>query len=248
MFGATAITGITPNPLASSATPDILDDILFSLGNDRDQVMLNRSTSLTAATALTDVLTGTTEIPTIQANSLIISNVTEDGDLVLAVNDGGISKSLHIEGATGTLRVPNTILPQATGGLGKDSGTTFDYFRCTGGVLGQGNQAAIEVGIYVTGADSGTHDINIGIDGGNQLQVRATGNGSGGITTPLITASADFHMASAKKIIGDGTGANGIVLKNPKNTTASALSGTQLDVEIDIGGTPYHFTVYPTKA
>jgi len=26
------------------------------------------------------------------------------------------------------------------------------------------------------------------------------------------------------------------------------LSGTQLDVEIDIGGTPYHFTVYPTKA
>jgi hypothetical protein len=26
------------------------------------------------------------------------------------------------------------------------------------------------------------------------------------------------------------------------------LSGTQLDIEIDIGGTPYYFTVYPTKA
>lgn len=58
----------------------------------------------------------------------------------------------------------------------------------------------------------------------------------------------DFTLASAKSIIGAGTGANGIVLKNLKNTTASALSGTQLDVEIDIGGTPYHFTVYPTKA
>lgn len=45
-----------------------------------------------------------------------------------------------------------------------------------------------------------------------------------------------------------GTGANGIVITNPKNAAASALSGTQLDVEIDIGGAAYHFTVYPTKA
>lgn len=46
----------------------------------------------------------------------------------------------------------------------------------------------------------------------------------------------------------NGTGAAGIILTNPKNAAASALSGTQLDVEIDIGGTPYHFTAYPTKA
>lgn len=45
-----------------------------------------------------------------------------------------------------------------------------------------------------------------------------------------------------------GTGANGGVMKNLKNAAASALSGTQKDIEIDIGGTPYYFTVYPTKA
>ncbi len=54
--------------------------------------------------------------------------------------------------------------------------------------------------------------------------------------------------ANVPRVGTAGTGANGIILTNPKNAVASALSGTQLDVEIDIGGTPYHFTVYPTKA
>lgn len=38
------------------------------------------------------------------------------------------------------------------------------------------------------------------------------------------------------------------IIKNPKNSAATALSGTQKDIEIDIGGVPYYFTVYPTKA
>ncbi len=38
-----------------------------------------------------------------------------------------------------------------------------------------------------------------------------------------------------------------ITLKDLKNSAASSLSGTQKDIEIDIGGTPYYFTVYPTK-
>lgn len=58
----------------------------------------------------------------------------------------------------------------------------------------------------------------------------------------------DVDLASGAVIAGLGTGANGIVLKNLKNAAASTLSGTQLDVEINIGGTPYYFTVYPTKA
>jgi len=45
-----------------------------------------------------------------------------------------------------------------------------------------------------------------------------------------------------------GLGMNNTVIKDMKNAAASALSGTQKDIEIDIGGTPYYFTVYPTKA
>jgi hypothetical protein len=37
-------------------------------------------------------------------------------------------------------------------------------------------------------------------------------------------------------------------IKDPKNHAASVLWGTKKLVEIDIGGTPYYFEVYPTKA
>lgn len=63
-----------------------------------------------------------------------------------------------------------------------------------------------------------------------------------------IQADGDIDIASAGVVAGLGTGANGFKLKNLKNAAASALSGTQLDIEVDIGGTPYYFTVYPTKA
>ena len=65
--------------------------------------------------------------------------------------------------------------------------------------------------------------------------------------TGKVTAD-DVDLASGAVLAGLGTGANGIKIKNPINAAASALSGTQLDVEIDIGGVAYHFTVYPTKA
>ena len=48
--------------------------------------------------------------------------------------------------------------------------------------------------------------------------------------------------------IGYGLDMNDTILYDPKNSAASALSGTQKDIEIDIGGTAYYFTVYPTKA
>ena len=59
---------------------------------------------------------------------------------------------------------------------------------------------------------------------------------------------AGVKLSAAESLDCAGTGANGWKIKNPKNAAASALSGTQKDVEIDIGGVPYHFTVYPTKA
>ena len=73
------------------------------------------------------------------------------------------------------------------------------------------------------------------------------------VTTGTLTATGkitgdDVDLAAGAVVAGLGTGANGIKLKNLKNAAASSLSGTQLDVEIDIGGTAYHFTVYPTKA
>lgn len=79
--------------------------------------------------------------------------------------------------------------------------------------------------------------------------VKGTFTATGASTlTGAVTASNGIIVGSAKKIEGAWTGANGIILKNLKNAAASGLSGTQKDIEIDIGWTPYYFTVYPTKA
>lgn len=65
---------------------EIADDVLLTLGNDNDQVLVNRSTSLAANTALTNVLVsnGAISTPALAANSLIISNVAASGDILMA--------------------------------------------------------------------------------------------------------------------------------------------------------------------
>jgi len=67
--------------------------------------------------------------------------------------------------------------------------------------------------------------------------------------TSTLTALSVAGVSNAPKVrIGYGLDMNDTVITDPKNSAASALSGTQKDIEIDIGGTPYYFTVYPTKA
>lgn len=102
--------------------------------------------------------------------------------------------------------------------------------------------AAAAAGVAVKALSSGT-DENLTIDAKGAGTITLNGTATGAVILP-----AAVTVASAATIAGAGTGANGIKLKNLKNAAASSLSGTQRDIEIDIGGTPYYFTVYPTKA
>ncbi len=71
--GVTLLTGLAP-----------ADDAKITFGTDLDWAAVNRSTLLTANTALTGVLVGTPVTPEVAANSLIIGGVTADGDFMLA--------------------------------------------------------------------------------------------------------------------------------------------------------------------
>ena len=75
----------------SAANVSFNDDILMQFGDGGDIAMVNRSTTLTAGSELTDVVVGTSVLATIPANSLIISNVTADGDIVFVAQTGGNS-------------------------------------------------------------------------------------------------------------------------------------------------------------
>lgn len=91
----------TPYTLASQPIL-VANDILFKLGTDSDIVFLNRSTSLSADEELANVIVGTSDHNATVANTLIISNIAEDGDILGLVNDGGNSiQWLFVDGSTG---------------------------------------------------------------------------------------------------------------------------------------------------
>lgn len=83
----------------------------------------------------------------------------------------------------------------------------------------------------------------LSVDGASTLNATTLTTGDLTLTDGDIILTANSSLISFT-----GTGANGGVLRNLKNATASALSGTQRDIEISIAGTPYYFTVFPTKA
>jgi len=102
MFGS-SIQSTSANTLASTSLYDVADDVLFSLGNDKDQVILNRSTVLNANTALSGVLIGTPVGQALAANSLIISNVTANGDIAMYGNLGGNSQQFFFYDTSASL-------------------------------------------------------------------------------------------------------------------------------------------------
>lgn len=89
--GTTAGAG-TFTDLTINSSGNILDDILFTFGTSNDIAQLLRSTSLGQDVELTGVIVGTSEHSAYSANTLITSNITENGDMAFLVNTGGNSK------------------------------------------------------------------------------------------------------------------------------------------------------------
>jgi hypothetical protein len=111
-------------------------------------------------------------------------------------------------------------------------------------------EATLTTGLYIQCYDGAANDFSVGRYGATTIAGNVSGTAALTLTAGDIVITSGFLVisANAKGVTFTGTGANGGVMKNLKNATASALSGTQKDIEIDIEGTPYYFTVYPTKA
>lgn len=69
------------------------DDLVLQLGTDGDVALVERSTSLSANTALTNVLAGTPVSAATPANSLLVSNITVDGDIAFFALLGGTNST-----------------------------------------------------------------------------------------------------------------------------------------------------------
>lgn len=67
------------------------DNTKLPLGTDADVALVLRSTVLNANTALSGLIVGTPVTPAVAANSLIMGNITADGDMLFATQTGGNS-------------------------------------------------------------------------------------------------------------------------------------------------------------
>ena len=104
-------TSFTGTATYTGASLTFGDEDLLRWGTNADVVSLLRSTSLSADTELSGIIEGTSDHPGVAANSLIISNITDDGDIMFAISDGGNSKGmLKLDGANGKVVFHGTTL------------------------------------------------------------------------------------------------------------------------------------------
>jgi hypothetical protein len=84
----------------------LLDGVKLTLGTDSDAALVNRATVLNANTTLTGVIVGTPVTPAVAANSLIISDITADGDILLVTQTGGHSHAaMWVDASAGITRL-----------------------------------------------------------------------------------------------------------------------------------------------
>lgn len=102
---------------------NVVDDTALSVGTTLDNVFYHRTATLSADANLDGVLVGASQnTSALAANSLIISNITTDGDILIAVSDGGHSKQMiFMDGSTGVTHLGKP------GGPGKATATGDVY-------------------------------------------------------------------------------------------------------------------------
>lgn len=211
IFGAGTLVAVI-----SATVVEIEDGIILALGNDQDQAFVNRTTILAANTALTGVVVGTPVTPAIAANSLIISNVTADGDILLAAQTGGNSQAwLFVDASAGTLNLfgagTATVIISATVveiedgiifALGNDQDDAFVHRTTT--LAANTALTGVYVGTPVTVAVPANSLLisNITADGDIVLAAQTGGN-----TTDMVhlDASAGAVIINQRLYMGDAS-------------------------------------------
>ncbi len=184
----------------------ILDDRLLTLGDDNDVALVLRSATLAADTALTGVLVGTPVTPALAANSLVLSNVTASGDIVVALNRGGNSEAmLFADGSSGAL-----YLTPISGGLMvglaadapvPDNAKVHVWRGSAGAVSADGNSLLVlehsgEVGLQLLSGNTSKGAINFGDDGSTTAGRILYNHGTGPQFETYIEGAAKLFYAA----------------------------------------------------
>jgi hypothetical protein len=176
----------------SNGGSGVLDNIIWNLGSDGDAAMVLSSSAVSADVEVTNVIEGTSDHLGTAANSLIISNVTDDGDIMFVVSDGGNSKGLlKLDGANGRVVIH--------GGDLLMSGAQKIYFFDVGGEYMSSDGSTLTI----TGATALTP--TVGATAWNAAQHTHAGATTGG------TVTATSATVASTVVVIDGTDTSSFV-------------------------------------
>lgn len=225
----------------------LLDDQLLTLGTTLDQVLLNRSTSLNANTALTSVLIGTPVAKAIAANSLMISNITASGGIALYVNKGSHSQmALWLDGASGDTAIMaasgasvdayiagTKVLDYATGAFAFQQATTISTTATTltlspATTVVFTTNAGFNAALDFTCLANTAAALEI-TDATTKLLAFDTRNTVTGVTSALFTSSAPT-IANTAATTYSQVGISAVTLTLSAVTGVTALNGLTLNL------------------
>lgn len=238
--GAKTFTG---NVVLTDVSFEIGDDDLLTLGDDNDTVAVHKSASLTANTALTNVLIGTPVTQALAANSSIVSNVTASGDIMIAANRGGASEEYFFaDSSAGTLTLtgPGGIVNFESGTtqvLGINSATVIEVADDVQFTLGADNDqvalnrsTALAADTAVTGAVVGT-PVTTGVAANSLLVSNITASGDVAIYANRGGNSEEYFMAdSSTGILYLAGMAGGVMVGLAADYPAPDLAGEMVHI------------------
>lgn len=185
------------------------DDVVLRLGGDSDIVLVLNSAGLSADEELADVIVGTSDHQGVAADSLILSNITSDGDILMLVNDGGISKEfLRANGDTADLQLGH--------GMATVTVKTDTYISDNRGLV-IGHTAQINTGQT------------------NELQVLGTGSADSRVTLGRWSADASSAAFQFVKSRNAAIGSSAIVNNDDGVFLIDALVDDGTDFVTSIG-------------
>lgn len=221
-----------------------VDDVVSAFGTSGDTAHVHRSTALGANTALTSALIGTPVTQATPADSLIVSNITANGDISWFLNDtsGNSWEYLRFDGSAKQIQVGHgggtqgiVLVPAANDGVALGTGTLMwaDLFLASGAVVNFNN-----------GDVTLTHALNTLTLAGGNLTVGANSFTAGSVLVSSNdagalgasgTAWADLFLASGGVI---NWNAGDVTVTHSANTLAfaGASSGYTFDADIRQSG------------
>lgn len=266
-FGGSAVTagwlnmGAGESMIGSSTSDITINTDKFTVAWATGNTVIGWTLAITGATAITGAITSASTITMATTQKILLrdANISissaNDWYMDLAADTAVRVTSPYLAitwvGAT-SLAVGR--LGATTPAFSVDSSTASQVAGLN--VKGAATGWVVAVVCTDSGADAsliidakGAGTIGIGTVSTGAITITPATTITGALTqTGLSTHTNGIVIGSAKKIEWAGTGTNGIILKNLKNAAASSLSGTQKDIEIDIGWVAYFFTCFPTKA